>query len=127
MLLILCLQVIIVFSLIRSSRERLENAFPVACFFLVLMPLEARLVIPGVCDLNTMRLTLVTLLLLSFSRGETVDSDPLPLKSLMVTHVLFAICSTAYSLSVATSIKQLLSQVLEYYLLYFLLVRNISS
>ena len=127
MLLIVCLQIIIVASLVYSSRERLEDAFPVACFFLVLMPLEARLVIPGLCDLNTMRLTLVTLLLLSFSRGEVVDNSPVPLKSLMIIHVVFAICSTAYSLSVATSFKQLLSQVLEYYLLYFLLVRNISS
>ena len=127
MLLIITLQIIIVATLVRASRDRLENAFPFVCFFLVLMPLEARLVVPGVCDFNTMRLILITLLALNFSRGEQTESGPLPLKGLMVLHVLWAICSTVYSLSVATSAKQLLSQVLEYYLLYFLLVRNITS
>lgn len=127
MILILCMQLIIVLSLVLASRRSLENALPVFCFFLVLMPLEARLVIPGLFDFNTMRLSLVTLLTLYLVRGERpADESPLPLKNLMVLHVVFAICSTAYSLAVAVSAKQLLSQVVEYYLLYFLLVKIIT-
>jgi O-antigen ligase len=127
MTIVILLQFVIVVSLIVASRRRLENALPVLCFFLVLMPLESRIVIPGLFDFNTMRVSLLTLLILYFYRRESVAGSPIPLKSLMLLHIGWAICSTLYSLSIATSAKQLISQVLEYYLLYFLLVRTISS
>src|ERR1700709_421388 len=128
MILIICMQLAIVLSLVFASRRRLEDALPVFCFFLVLMPLEARVVVPGLFDLNTMRISLGTLLILYLVRGEpAVDSDPLPLKYLMFMHVTWAAISTLYSLSFATSAKQLLSQVMEFYLLYFLLVRIITK
>lgn len=127
MILILCMQLTIVLSIVYASRHRLEDALPVFCFFLVLMPLEARLVIPGLFDLTTMRISLLTLLTLYFTRGEPASSEPLPLKNLMILHVFWAALSTIYSLSFTTSAKQLLSQVMEFYLLYFLLVRIITS
>jgi hypothetical protein len=127
MIIILCLQFVIVISIILASRRHLENALPVFSFFVVLMPLESRLVIPGLCDFNTMRVSLLTLLILYFVRREKRSYSPIPLKSLMLLHVAWAVCSTLYSLSVVTSVKQLISQVLEYYLLYFLLVRSITK
>ncbi len=128
MIVILFLQLVIVVSLVVSSRRRLEDALPVFCFFLVLMPLESRLVIPGLFDFNTMRLSLLTLLILYIAKGRpTSSSEPLPLKGLMFLHIGWAICSALYSLSVLTSAKQVLSQVLEYYLMYYLLVKTISS
>jgi hypothetical protein len=127
MAIILCIQFVIIFSLVLASRRGLENALPVLCFFLVLMPLEARLVVPGLFDFNTMRVSLLTLLVLYFFRGEASNDDPIPMKHLMFLHISWAVCSTLYSLSVATSAKQLISQVLEYYLLYFLIVRTIKN
>lgn len=128
MVLIICMQLLIVLSLVIASRRSLENALPVFCFFLVLMPLEARLVIPGLFDFNTMRVSLLTLLILYLCHGRSSSNDsPLPLKSLMLLNVTWAICSTIYSLSIATSAKQLISQVVEYYLLYFLVVRTITK
>src|SRR5579859_4912697 len=126
MAIIIFLQFLIVVSLIVASREHLENALPVFSFFVVLMPLESRLVIPGVFDVNTMRVSLLTLLILYFVRRERTSGSPIPLKSLMLMHVGWAVCSTLYSLSVMTSVKQLISQVLEYYLLYFLFIKIIS-
>ncbi len=123
MLLILCLQIVIVASMVIASRKGIERALPVFAFFVVLMPLESRLVIPGLCDFNTMRVSLLTLSVLYLTRKGERDYSPVPLKSLMLLHVSWALCSTLYSLSVVTSIKQLISQVLEYYLLYFLFVR----
>jgi hypothetical protein len=127
MIIILFLQLVIVVTLVRASRRRLEDALPFFCFFLVLMPLESRIVIPGLFDFNTMRLSLLTLLILYIVKGRSSSSEPLPLKGSMYLHIGWVICSTLYSLSVATSAKQLLSQVLEYYLMYFLLVRIISG
>jgi hypothetical protein len=127
MILIICMQFIIVLCLVAAARRSLENALPVFCFFLVLMPLEARLVIPGLFDFNTMRVSLLTLLALYLYHGRANSDDtPLPLKSLILLHVGWVVCSTLYSLSVATSVKQLISQVVEYYLLYFLFVKIIT-
>jgi hypothetical protein len=127
MITILFFQFVIVVSLVVASRQRLENALPVACFFLVLMPLESRIVIPGLFDFNTMRVTLITLLLLYCSRQDQAIDDPIPLKWLMFLYVGWAILSTVFSLSFATSAKQLISQVLEYFLLYYLFIKIISD
>jgi hypothetical protein len=127
MILILFIQCLIVITLFWSGRKRLENALPPWCFFLTLMPLESRLVVPGLCDVNTMRVSLITMLLLFLTRKKIPNIAPLPLKKWMFLHVFWVLCSTAYSLSVATSIKQLISQVLEYYLMYFLIVRSITE
>jgi len=127
MAIILLLQFVIVFSMVKASRESLENALPVFAFFVVLMPLESRLVIPGVFDFNTMRVSLLTLFILYLTRKDEANSSTIPLKSLMLLHVCWAVCSTLYSLSFVTSVKQLISQVLEYYLLYFLFLRIVTK
>src|ERR1700732_1349541 len=104
MTIIILLQFVIVVSLIVASRQHLENALSVFPFFVVLMPLESRLVIPGAFDVNTMRVSLLTLLVLYFIRREKTSDSPIPLKSLMLMHVGWAVCSTLYSLSVVTSV-----------------------
>ena len=126
MILILCLQILIVTCMLRASRRSLEDALPVFAFFVVLMPLESRLVIPGVCDFNTIRVSLVTLLVLYLTRKDARNYRPIPMKSLMLMHVCWAVCSTLYSIAVVVSVKQLISQVVEYYLLYFLFLRIIT-
>lgn len=127
MVLIVIIQIAMVVGLFLASRRSLEDALPFFAFFVVLMPLESKLVIPGVCDFTTTRVCLLTLLVLYFIRGGNRDYRPMPLKILMLTHVAWALLSTMYSISFVTSVKQLISQVLEYYLLYFLFVRTITS
>jgi len=127
MTVVLLIDAIVVISLVVASRRRLEDALPVFCFFLVLMPLESRIVIPGLFDLGTDRVAILTLLVLFFLRGKRGNSGAIPLKRLMYLHIAWAICSTLYSLSVATSMKQLIGQVIEYYLLYYILFRVISD
>jgi len=126
MLIIISLQFAVIVSMVLASRRGLENTLPVFAFWVVLMPLESRLVVPGIGDFNTMRVALLTLLILYLrNKGERTEK-PIPLKSLMMLHVSWALLSTLYSLSVVTSIKQLVSQVVEYYLLYFLFIRIIT-
>lgn len=127
MILILSIQCLIVIILLWSGRKGLESALPVWCFLLTLMPLESRLVLPGLCDVNTMRVSLITMLTLFLTRKKRPNVAPLPLKKWMFLHVFWVLCSTAYSLSMVTSIKQLISQMLEYYLMYFLIVRSITE
>ena len=66
---ILFIDLVVVLSLIRAARQRLENALPVFCFILVLAPLESRLVIPGAFDLSTERVAMLTLLGLFLARS----------------------------------------------------------
>jgi O-antigen ligase len=127
MLLIFFIQSAIVIALIVSGRRRLENALPLFCFFLTLMPLEAKLVIPSLFDINIMRVSLLTLLGLFLVQREKSHWERLPLVKLMYMHVGWAFCSTVYSLSFTTSIKQLLAQLVEFYLMYYLLLRIITN
>ncbi|HTF64225.1 MAG TPA: O-antigen ligase family protein [Edaphobacter sp.] len=127
MLIIALMQSVIIIALIVSGRRRLENALPLFCFFLTLMPLEAKLVIPGLFDINIMRVSLLTLLGLFLVKRKKASREKLPLINLMYMHVAWALCSTMYSLSFATSIKQLLAQLIEFYLMYYLLVHIITN
>jgi hypothetical protein len=127
MLLTVLLQLVVIGTLVKAGRRRVEDALPWFCFFLVLMPLEAKVVIPGLFDVNTMRVSLLTLLYLYWRKKRRSRPEPLPLRGLMYVHIAWVLLSTLHSLSVATSFKQLLAQVLEFYLMYYLLVRIISS
>jgi O-Antigen ligase len=127
MVVISLIDVVVVFSLIIASRRRFEDALPAFCFFGVLMPIEAKLVIPGVFDLSTQRVALLTLLVLFVARGLRKKEVSIPLGYLMLLHVGWVICSTFYSLSVITSTKQVIAQVLEYYLLYYVCIHTISD
>jgi hypothetical protein len=124
---VLLIDVVVILSLVIASRRRLEDCLPVFCFFAVLIPNESKLVISGGFDLGTTRVSLLTLLTLFFIRGRHMYRQPLPLKRLMVLHIAWALLSTCYSLSVMTSAKQVIAQVVEYYLLYYIIVRTISD
>lgn len=126
MALIILIDLGIVISLVVASRRRLEDALPIFCFFLVLMPFEARIVLPGLFDLTTERVELITLLALYLFRRHRAPRRRVPLARLMIVHVAWVVCSALYSLAVAVSIKQLIALVVEYYLLYFLFVQIIS-
>src|SRR5690242_17208624 len=111
MIIILVMDFAIVLSLVFASRRSLEDALPVFSFFAVLMPYEARLVIPGLFDVSTIRVALLTLLLLFLAKRDRTIKTRIPLKRLMLLHVGFVLCSTFYSLSVVTSTKLLIAQV----------------
>jgi hypothetical protein len=127
MIITLLLDFAIVVSLVVASRRSLENALPVFAFFAVLMPYEARLVIPGLFDVSTTRVALLTLLVLFLVKRDHTIRRPIPLKRLMILHIGFALCATFYSLSVVTSAKLLIAQVLEYYLLYYFFLRIVAN
>src|SRR4051812_1638626 len=121
MLVVSLIDLVVVVSLVIAGRKRLEAALPLLCFYLVLMPIESRFVIPGVFDLGTDRVAILTLLVMFFIRHKSSNRSRIPMKRLMYLHILWVVCSTLYSISVATSIKQLIGQVIEYYLLYYIL------
>jgi hypothetical protein len=127
MALIVVIDLVVVFTLILASRRGLENALPAFCFIVVLFPNESKLVLPGLFDLSTERVALIALLVMYVSRRERLYRRPIPLKYMMLLHLGWITCSAALSLSVATSLKQVIFQGVEYYLLYYIFVQSISE
>src|SRR5438445_3711982 len=108
-----------------------EQALPFLAFLMVLIPNESKIPLPGLFDLTTQRLVLVTVTALYFLLGErnahagrTARSS---LKYLIAAHIVWSLISTANSVVFDISFKRLLSQVLEYYLLYYILTRAVSQ
>jgi hypothetical protein len=127
MLVIVLIDVIVVASLLVASRRSLEAALPLFCFYLVLLPHESRLVIPGLFDLTTERIAILTVLVLSLFRYGKRNKSSLPMRQMIYLHIAWAVCSTLFSISVATSAKQLIGEVIEFYLLYYILFKTVSD
>lgn len=128
MLLILVIDVIVVLVLIyEGKRGGLDAALPYFVFIVILLPEECRIQLPGLFDLYTHRLALIVLAILFFSSSKRSGIRVLPFKRLIFLHIGWVFVSTLASIVVVTSFKQLLAQVLEYYLLYYIILKGVSD
>ena len=123
MVLICCIDVVVVGVLfLLAVQGGIERALPFASFVIVLVPFESRLE-AGLFILTTQRLVVVTLAALSVAFPgnfkEFSNRKGAPLKWLMGFSVLWCLVSALNSIVPAISFKNLLSLVLDYYLLYF--------
>lgn len=132
MIFILVIDLIVVVGLVSiASRKGLEQALPFFTFFMILIPGESQIPLPGFFDLTTQRVGIVTLtvlyLVLKPGAGDREQPQRLALKYLIGLHVAWCLVSTANSVVVTASIKMMLSQVLEYYLLYAIFARTVTQ
>src|SRR4051794_10384373 len=124
MLLITAINLLLVGTLvIVTARRGFEATLPYAAFFLSVLPQESRIRLSGTFDLYSSRVVLVTLLLLFLIYRRKPKIRQLPLRKLIWSHISWALLSTLFSIVLVTSTKQLIAQVLEYYLLYYMIVR----
>lgn len=131
MLLILILDAAIISVLLYIAvTKSLEAALPFATFCCVLLPATARLDI-GAFELSMQRVVVMVLLGLFLTRSQQDKCDslikPPPLLWIMVAQVLWCVISTANSVVPLMSVKKLLAEVAEYYLLYHIYVKTITS
>ena len=125
--LICAIDVVVVFTLVSVAKRRgLERALPLFVFFLTLIPNECRIV-TGVFDLYTYRLALIALAILFFSQRRKSVIQTFPLKTLMFVQAGWLLLSTLASIVVLTSSKQFLAQVLEYYLIYYIILKTVRD
>lgn len=123
---ILALVVLVAIALQRG----LEQAIPFAAFVFVLVPRDAAIQLPGLFDLTTQRILLVALTILYVLRpGTNVRAARMnrTLQWLIVVHIVWCLISTANSIVPLMSLKKMVSEVLEYYLLYYLLSKAITD
>jgi O-antigen ligase len=132
MLLVIIIDLIVVAILFyKSSQKGVENALPAFAFFAVLLPEECQIVIPGVIGLPSQRLGIIVIFVcyLLFRRREEVPQkvSPVPLLALMFIHIVWCLISTANSVVPLTSLKKVFYVVFEYYALYYVFYKEISS
>lgn len=128
MWLIFCIDAAVVGTLIGVYKRRgLEATLPYFAFIVTLLPEECRVPIPGVFDLYGHRLALILLAIFFLSSGKRVSNPVLPLRRLIVLHVAWVLLSTLTSIVPLTSTKQLLAQVLEYYLVYYIFLKTVRN
>src|SRR5712692_2601721 len=113
-----------------AARRGAEQVLPVAAFILVLVPRDAALQLPGLFDLTTQRVVLVALIGLYFvfpAKDPRSGRFDTPLKWLIITHIVWCLISTANSIVPLMSLKKMVSEVFEYYLMYYIFFRTIRD
>lgn len=109
----------------------LERTLPFVAFLLTLMPRDSTIPLPGLFELTTHRVILVTLgLLYVFFRNSGAGGHAdfsTPLKYLILAHITWSLLSTMNSVVFVLSLRKMLAQVCEYYLLYYIFARTITN
>lgn len=130
MALVIIIGLIVIVGLCRIAlTSGLEAALPFATFMLVLVPIESSIPL-GFFELTTQRLIVGLLLVLYLTGNSTGERQlrlPMPLKVLILLHIVWCILSTADSVVPLMSAKKAISVVVEYYALYFVYWRTISK
>jgi len=132
MVLVCVINLIVIGGLVfLAVTKGLERALPFFTFMVVLVPTDSKIELPGLFDLTTQRVALITLAVLFLVLGERKGPDAkafaTPLKYLICTHIVWCIISTSDSIVPLASFKRMLSQIFEYYLIYYIFVRVASS
>jgi O-Antigen ligase len=127
MFLVAIIDVIVVVTLCWVAKRRgLAEALPYFTFFVVLIPDQSQFKLPGLFDLTSRRVAVATLLALYVTTPKPRNSLATPLKYLMLLSAAWVAISTFSSLQFSTSFKQLIAQVAEYYIVYYIFVHTVS-
>lgn len=128
MLLIVLIDVLIVATLVTvATRRGLEEALPYFAFIITLVPDECRIALPGLFDLRAQRVAVIVLAILFFKSRRKSQIRTTPLKRLMFVNLVWVLASTSVSIVFLTSLKQGVAQLIEYYFLYYIMLKTISN
>jgi len=128
--LILIYVVILATLLGLAMTKDLEAALPFFTFAATLLPVDAQIQLPGLFTLTTQRASLILLIILYFIKKPKAARErktSLPLRGLIALSVLWLFLSTLESATPAISWKAFLSQLLDFYVLYFIMFRCITK
>lgn len=132
MTLIVVIDIIVVAALVGIALTKgFERTLPVAACFLLLFPIESQIQLPGLFSLTTQRVVVITLLGLYIALGKTRDEGgrkrALPLKYLVMVQIVWMLVSTANSFVFTVSLKTVLSQILDYFVVFYVFSRAIGG
>jgi hypothetical protein len=113
-----------------AKRKSFEMSLPFACFVLVLAPASLDIDLIGFFDLSLQRtVTSILLLLFVFS---TPQNEPLPvndtgLKNFFIASIIANLLALSFSVAPLISAKRFIAEIVEYYLLYLIIVRSVTG
>ncbi len=128
--LVLAIDVLIVAWLVWTAATKgFERTLPGATFLLMLFPVECQIAVPGLSDLDAQRVIVITLLVLQFvfpDKKDTVGGRSyLSLKWLLILQIVWLGVATINSAVVVISVKAVISQILDFMVVYWIYARNI--
>ncbi len=127
---VLTLDILVIAGLVLATQKKgLENTLPLASFLFVLFPEESKIAIPGLFDMTTQRVIVLTLFILCAVLPRPLGPTPkrLPLAIYIVTLSLWWFLSAAASVVFTTSLKYVLSQLLDLFMLYYIFARYVTT
>jgi len=132
MLLIIAIDVITAGLLIAIAvLKGFERSLPLATFLLMLFPVESQIELPGLFDITTQRVLVLTLLGLYLTLGRmdraTAPARRLPLIFLFVLQLVWLCIATANSVVFTISLKTVLSQILDYFVVFYVFAKSIRN
>src|SRR3954452_9112029 len=129
MILVICVQLFVLIALLWViSRRGVEGALPLAACFFLIFPTEAQLPIFGIFVLTVQRLVTLVLLAASLlSKGKSGGARIVPLKAGIIFVGLWWTIATANSIDFMASVKSLLSLLLDYFTVYAIFAKCITS
>jgi len=108
-----------------------EATLPLAAFLMMLFPFESQINLPGLFVLTTQRLIVVALFILYLvyggARGEGGRKKKLPLKYLLLLLMVWMLISAANSVVFTVSLKTVLSQLFDFFVLYYIFAKSVSK
>ena len=123
--------VVVVLLSIVALVKGLERTLPLIAFLMMIFPVESQIRLPGLFDLTTQRLIVITLVVLYFVLGQGKNnresSKAVPLGGLLVLLIGWMLLSSVNSVVREVSFKSTLSQLLDFTIPYYIYAKTISK
>jgi len=129
--LIVAIDLVVVGALVAIALTKgFEQALPLFAFILILAPGESTIPLPGLFDLTTQRVAIMTLGVLYCAVGNrNVEAKKygVPLGYLLLFTLGWNLVSTMNSVVFTTSLKTVFSNIFDFYLVYYIFTKTVSD
>lgn len=127
MTLVLIIDAVVILLILGCAyRKGLERTLPLIAFLLMLFPYESQITLTGYFDLTTQRLIVMLTFLIYLFSSEIKDKRKLPLKYTILALMAWMLIAAANSVVLVTSIKAVISDFLDFFLIYYIFAKSIS-
>jgi hypothetical protein len=127
MTLVLILDAIVICLILGCAfLKGLERTLPLIAFLLMLFPYESQITLPGLFDLTTQRLIVLLAVMLYAFSSEAKDRGKLPLRNTIFLLMAWMLLSSVFSTVFVTSIKSVLSEFFDFFVIYYIFAKSIT-
>jgi len=127
MTLVLILDAIVILLILGCAFWKgLERTLPLIAFLLLLFPYESQITLTGYFDLTTQRLIVILAFVIYAFSSEVKEKRKLPLRYTIFFLMAWMLVASANSVVFVTSIKSVLSQFFDFFLIYYIFAKSVT-